>query len=48
MPWKVKKVGESYKLYNIDKKRFVKKTFKTKSSAYSQKRNYEKYYKKKK
>ena len=47
MPWVVKKVGEGYKLYNTDKKKFVNKTFKTRKSALSTRKNYENYYKKK-
>ncbi len=49
MPWKVvKKSDTQYRLYNLDKKTFVRKTFKTRKSAINTKKNYENYYKKKK
>ncbi len=49
MPWEVKKIStHSYKLYNTDKKAFVKKTFKTRQSALNTRKNYENYYRKKK
>ena len=47
MPWKVVKQGEKYKLYNLDKKTYVKKTFKTRQSALNAKKNYGNYYKRK-
>ena len=47
MPWKVKKVDDKYKLYNLDKKTYVNKTFKTRQAAVNAKKNYENYYKKK-
>lgn len=47
MPWKVKKVDDKYKLYNLDKKTFVNKTFKTRQAAVNTKKNYENYYKNK-
>ena len=48
MPWKVVKVnnteGIRYKLYNLDKKTYVNKTFKTRQAAVNTRRNYERYY----
>tara|TARA_R100001463_G_scaffold134569_1_gene196870 strand:+ start:2090 stop:2233 length:144 start_codon:yes stop_codon:yes gene_type:complete len=47
MPFKVVKDGDKYKLYNLEKKRYVKKEFKSKSSALSASRNYMAYDKRK-
>ena len=47
MPWRVDKKKEGYKLYNLDKKRYVNKTFKTRQSAINARRNYSNYYKNK-
>ena len=38
MPFKVIKVKSGYKLYNLDKKKFTKPTFKTKQSALNMKK----------
>jgi|TARA_R100000329_G_C7614365_1_gene218065 hypothetical protein len=43
MPFVVKKVEDKYKIYNKDKKRFVNKTFNSRKSAMSAKKNYENY-----
>jgi hypothetical protein len=48
MPFQVKKVKNGYRLYNLDKKQFTKKTFKTRESANNMKRNYMNYDKTKK
>lgn len=49
MPWKVvKKKDQDYRLYNLDKKTFVRKKFKSRKTALSARKNYENYYKKKK
>jgi len=47
MPWSVKKVGEIYKLYNTDTKKYVNKSFNTKQSAINTRRNYQNYSRKK-
>jgi len=47
MPWAIKKVGTIYKLYNLEKKTYVNKTFKSRQAAVNTKKNYERYYKKK-
>tara|TARA_R110002012_G_scaffold209310_1_gene379668 strand:- start:535 stop:714 length:180 start_codon:yes stop_codon:yes gene_type:complete len=43
MPWKVIKKGDKFKLYNIDKKKFVNKEFKTRQAAINTRKNYERY-----
>ena len=48
MPFRVDKTKSGYRLYNLEKKRYAKATFKTRASANSAKRNYMKYDKKKK
>jgi hypothetical protein len=49
MPWSVRKINDNeYKLWNLDKEKYVNKTFKTRQSAINMKRNYENYYRKKK
>ena len=48
MPFKVTKVKDGYKLYNLDKKQYAKRTFKTRQAAYNMKRTYMNYDKKKK
>lgn len=48
MPFKIVAVKDGYKLYNLEKKRYVKRTFKTKSSAINMRRTYMKYDTKKK
>ena len=48
MPFKVVKVKEGYKLYNLDKKKYAKKTFKSRQSAVNMKNAYMKYDKRKK
>tara|TARA_Y100001938_G_scaffold149434_1_gene236217 strand:+ start:7965 stop:8120 length:156 start_codon:yes stop_codon:yes gene_type:complete len=45
MPWRIDKIEDNkYKLYNLDKKKYVKKTFKTRKAASNTKKNYENYY----
>ena len=43
MPWRIDKVGDKYKLYNLDKKRYVNKTFNSRESASSARQNYGRY-----
>ena len=43
MPFQVKKVGNSYKLWKINEKKFSKVKFKTKKSAINQAKNYMRY-----
>ena len=47
MPFRVDKVGDKYKLYNLDKKQYTKKTFNTRKAANNMKRTYMNYHKKK-
>ena len=47
MPFRVDKTKDGYKLYNLDKKRYAKKTFKTRQSAVNMKNTYMKYDKRK-
>ncbi len=47
MPWKIIKEGDKFKLYNLDKKKFVNKEFKTRQAAINTRKNYERYTKKK-
>jgi len=47
MPFTIKKQKDGkYKLYNLEKKRYTKKSFKTKQSALNMKKVYMKYDKK--
>ncbi len=48
MPFSIHKVKDGYKLYNLEKKRYAKRTFKTKSAAINMRRTYMKYDKVKK
>lgn len=48
MPFRVDKVGTKYKLYNLDKKQYTKKSFNTRESANNMKRTYMNYHKKRK
>jgi len=48
MPFKVVKVGTKYKLYNLDKKQYAKKTFNSREAANNMKRTYMSYDKRKK
>ena len=48
MPFRIVKKKNNFKLYNLEKKRFVKRTFKTKESATKMKKVYLNYDKKKK
>ena len=43
MPYRIKKHGEKYQLYNIKKKKVVNKLFNTKASAISAGKNYGNY-----
>lgn len=43
MPFQVKKVGKSYKLWRISEKNYVNVKFKTKKSAINQAKNYMRY-----
>tara|TARA_R110000824_G_scaffold18954_7_gene74270 strand:+ start:42 stop:242 length:201 start_codon:yes stop_codon:yes gene_type:complete len=43
MPFQIKKVGDKYKVYNLEKKRYAKATFKTRQSASNQAKNWERY-----
>ena len=43
MPWRIDKVGDKYKLYNLDKKKYVNKTFNTRKSAIATRKNYGRY-----
>jgi hypothetical protein len=48
MPFAIQKVGTGYKLYNLEKKTYAKRTFKTRQSAVNTRRVYMNYDKKKK
>ena len=48
MPFAIQKVGTGYKLYNLEKKTYAKRTFKTRQSAANTKKVYMNYDKKKK
>ena len=48
MPFKVVKVNDKYKLFNLDKKQYAKKTFNTREAANNMKRTYMSYDKRKK
>ena len=43
MPFEIRKEGDKYKLYNLHKKIYVKKTFNSKETAISAGINYMKY-----
>ena len=43
MPWRIDKVGDKFKLYNLDKKKYVNKSFNSRSSASSARKNYARY-----
>jgi len=43
MPFEVKKVGKSYKLWKINEKKYAKVKFKTKKTAINQAKNYMRY-----
>ena len=43
MPFEIRKVKDGYKVYNLEKKRYAKATFKTKQSATNQAKNWERY-----
>lgn len=43
MPFRVDKVKGGYKLYNLDKKRYAKRTFKTRQAAINMKKTYMNY-----
>ena len=43
MPYEIKKVGDKFRLYNLHKKEFVKKSFNSKSTAQSAGMNYMRY-----
>jgi hypothetical protein len=43
MPFQVKKVGKSYKLWKINEKKFSKVNFKSKKTAINQAKNYMRY-----
>ena len=45
MPWRIDKVSDGYKLYNLDKKKYVNKKFNTKLSAVNARKNYNRYIK---
>lgn len=43
MPFQIKKVGDKWKVYNLEKKRYAKATFNTKQTATRQAKNWERY-----
>ena len=43
MPFRVDKVKDGYKLYNLEKKLYAKRTFKTRSAAINMRRTYMRY-----
>ena len=43
MPFRIDKKPSGYKLYNLDKKRYAKPTFKTRQAAVNMKKTYMKY-----
>ena len=47
MPFKIKKVEEKYRIYNLEKKRFTRGSYKTRASARKVMKNYENYDKRK-
>jgi hypothetical protein len=48
MPFRIDKVKDGYRLYNLDKKTYAKRTFKTRKAALNMKKTYMNYDKKKK
>ena len=48
MPFRIDKKNNGYKLYNLDKKRYAKPTFKTRQSAMNASKNYSNYDRRKK
>ena len=48
MPFRVEKTDKGYRLYNLDKKTYAKRTFKTRQAAVNMKKTYMNYDKKKK
>ena len=47
MPYQIKKQGEKYKLWNISKKQFVNKEYKSKETAINAGKNFMRYRKEK-
>lgn len=43
MPYQIKKVGKSFKLYNLHKKKFVNVNYKSKESAINAGKNFMRY-----
>tara|TARA_R110000851_G_scaffold132138_3_gene266454 strand:- start:513 stop:647 length:135 start_codon:yes stop_codon:yes gene_type:complete len=43
MPFKIVKVNNQYRLFNLDKKKYTKKKFKTKKSALAMSKVYSKF-----
>jgi|TARA_R110002110_G_scaffold70616_2_gene189197 hypothetical protein len=43
MPFAIYKVGKVYKVYNLEKKKYAKSSFKTRQSAKNQASNWERY-----
>ena len=43
MPYQIKKVGKSFKLYNLHKKKYVNVNYKTKQTAINAGRNFMRY-----
>ena len=43
MPYQIKKVGTSYKLYNLHKKKYVNVNYKSRASAMSAGKNFMRY-----
>jgi len=48
MPFEIRKSGDKYRLYNLEKKIYTKRDFKSRQSASNMKNVYMKYDKKKK
>jgi len=48
MPFRIDKVGDKYKLYNLDKKSYAKKSFNSRKAANNMKKNYMNYDRRKK
>jgi hypothetical protein len=48
MPFRVEKTDKGYRLYNLEKKTYAKRTFKTRQAAVNMKNTYMKYDKTKK
>ena len=48
MPFRVDKTDKGYRLYNLEKKTYAKRTFKTRQAAVNMKKTYMNYDKKKK